>query len=365
MYMYFVLNHPAHYHLFKNAIKELTLKGHECEIFARPKDVLIELMENDGIKYQVLQETTRSKKRIISSSIYGLIVKNIKLSKYIINKKPKLLIGTDWSITNVGRIFNIPSLVFNEDDTSATPENKIFYPLAKSLILPDCCDTGLWENKKITYAGYHELAYLHPNQFNFEPKYITQYRDCNKPYIIVRLVKLTASHDKGKSGLAHSVLDQIIELSKNKYQIFISFEGEIIQKYEKYKIKFNPVIMHHFLAGAHLVIGDSQTMIAEAAILGTPAVRINDFVGKLSYLDEIEKKYNLAFGYKISEQKYFILKIIELLNTENLKSIWKEKLHQFYKDKIDVTAFMVWFIENYPASIRTMKNNPSFQYNFR
>ncbi len=27
-------------------------------------------------------------------------------------------------------------------------------------------------------------------------------------------------------------------------------------------------------------------------------------------------------------------------------------------DKIDVTAFMVWFVENYPASVKVMQENP-------
>jgi hypothetical protein len=27
-------------------------------------------------------------------------------------------------------------------------------------------------------------------------------------------------------------------------------------------------------------------------------------------------------------------------------------------DKIDVTAFMVWFVENYPESVKIMKENP-------
>ena len=28
------------------------------------------------------------------------------------------------------------------------------------------------------------------------------------------------------------------------------------------------------------------------------------------------------------------------------------------EDKIDVTAFIVWFIENYPGSVKIMKDNP-------
>ena len=35
------------------------------------------------------------------------------------------------------------------------------------------------------------------------------------------------------------------------------------------------------------------------------------------------------------------------------------------KEKIDVTDFMIWFIENYPKSVQTMKVNPDYQYKFR
>jgi len=34
-------------------------------------------------------------------------------------------------------------------------------------------------------------------------------------------------------------------------------------------------------------------------------------------------------------------------------------------DKIDVTAFLVWFVEYYPKSAKIMKENPDYQYNFR
>jgi hypothetical protein len=34
-------------------------------------------------------------------------------------------------------------------------------------------------------------------------------------------------------------------------------------------------------------------------------------------------------------------------------------------DKIDVTAFMVWFVENYPESAKIMKENPDYQWRFR
>jgi len=34
-------------------------------------------------------------------------------------------------------------------------------------------------------------------------------------------------------------------------------------------------------------------------------------------------------------------------------------------EKIDVTAFMVWLIENYPESAKIMKKDNDYQYKFR
>jgi hypothetical protein len=31
-------------------------------------------------------------------------------------------------------------------------------------------------------------------------------------------------------------------------------------------------------------------------------------------------------------------------------------------DKIDVTAFYVWFIENYPQSVKMRKENPNYLF---
>lgn len=51
---------------------------------------------------------------------------------------------------------------------------------------------------------------------------------------------------------------------------------------------------------ASLYIGDSQTMSAEAGILGTPFVRFNDFVGRINYMAEMEDVYELGYGIHAS-----------------------------------------------------------------
>lgn len=58
--------------------------------------------------------------------------------------------------------------------------------------------------------------------------------------------------------------------------------------------------MHHVMAFASLYIGDSQTMAAEAGVLGVPFVRFNDFVGRIGYLRELEDTYELGYGIHAS-----------------------------------------------------------------
>jgi len=365
MKYFFLLNHPAHFHLFKNTIRGLREKGHVCFIYIRPKDVLENLLSEAGFDYYILTTPSKKRKFIIGSSITGLLKKEFKLSKHVFKHKPDLLIGTDWAIVHVGRLFNIPSLVFNEDDTFATPENKIFYPFAKTLIIPECCDKGMWGKKRVSYNGYHELAYLHPNHFTPDNRIVSENLRTNKPFIIIRLVKLTASHDVGKKGLGLSIILQLIKKYDKDYDFLISMEDRTIPELEKYRFRFNLNLMHHFIANAALVLCDSQTMAAESAVLGTPSVRFNDFVGKIGYLEELEYEYELTYGIQTNKPDELIKKVDELLTMPDLKSKWKKRKHKMLEEKIDVAAFMEWFIETYPESKITMRNNPEYQYKFK
>jgi hypothetical protein len=60
-----------------------------------------------------------------------------------------------------------------------------------------------------------------------------------------------------------------------------------------------------------------------------------------------------------------IEKAVEILNMSNPEEHFKKKRDIMLSKKIDPTAFMVWFIENYPRSERIMRENPEYQYNFK
>ena len=150
-----------------------------------------------------------------------------------------------------------------------------------------------------------------------------------------------------------------------KGKVFITVEREIEPEFAHYQLKIPPEKIHSLLYYATMLIGDSQTMTSEAAVLGTPAIRSNSFAGRISYLNEEEDRYGLTFGFLPDETDKMMNKIEELLNKADLKTEWQKRRQKMLDDKIDVTGFMVWFFENYPESYRIMKTDPDYQYKFR
>jgi len=58
-------------------------------------------------------------------------------------------------------------------------------------------------------------------------------------------------------------------------------------------------------------------------------------------------------------------KALELIQTSNLKQNHQKLKEKILSGKIDVTSFMVWFIENYPNSVKVMKENSDYQIRFK
>jgi predicted glycosyltransferase len=74
--------------------------------------------------------------------------------------------------------------------------------------------------------------------------------------------------------------------------------------------------------------------------------------------------YNLTHGIKPENEEAILKKVNELLNTPNLKKAFQLKKEKMLSEKVDVTKFIIWLIENYPASITKLKADPKYQGTF-
>jgi len=264
-----------------------------------------------------------------------------------------------------GKFRKIPTIHFQDDDITAVPESKIILYFARHVLSPDVCNLGKYENKKIPFLGFKELGSLHPNIFKPDYSVVDDFNPKKKPYVILRLVNLKATHDVGKTGLSNKGVDNLIEKISKYFCIYISSERRLPAYLEKHRIAINPNNIAHALYFAKFIISDSQTMSAEAGVLGTPYIRYNDFVDKISYLKELEHRYELGIGIK-TEQKALLFETVDkLLKKNNLKEEWYKKRQKMLKDKIDLSSFMIWLFENYPYSIKKIKRYPEYQKRFK
>jgi len=360
----FMLGHPAHFHLLKNSILNLKKAGNETFILIKQKDVLETLLDESNLDYSNI--LTKERKDNVFSLFISSFLKGIKIFTYSFKNKPDILIGTSSEITHVGRLLGIPSIVLNEDDSAAVPLfTYLSYPFANEIMTPKSCDNARWNAKSIKYSGYHELAYLTPKYFQPNKENIKYLFENNSKYFILRFAKLTAHHDFGKSGITTDLADKIIKKLEKEGPVFISSERELEPKFEKYRINIDPKFMHDALYFCSLYIGDSQTMAAEASVLGTPSLRFNDFVGVLGYLEELEHKYGLTYGFKTDSGNKLLDKIDELLAYPNLKEEWKTRSKRVFEENIDLSDFYTWFFKSYPLSKIMLEINPDYYFNFK
>ncbi len=371
MKILFALNHPAHYYLFKYVVKGLEDKGHKVFIVIKDKDILEKLLIEENIEYFKLSHKRKVKSpvSIISKGSVELFIRDFRLLNFVKKNKPEILIGTDIAITHVGKLLRIPSIVFNEDDYEI---NKIFcklsYPFASWIVAPEYTSVGFHENKKISYNGIQKMAYLNPKYFIPDNSILKKMGLVkNDKFFIIRLVSLTSGHDiEGKhKGIDIELLKKLVTYLEKHGKIFITSEERIPKDLSKYLVKMPINKMQDLMYYSNLFIGDSQTMCAEAGILGTPFIRFNDFVGKIEYLNDLENNYKLGWGVKTDNPKRVFSIIDELFNLPNYKKEWIKKKDMLFTDKVDLTALSIWLIEHYPTSVKTLKENPDYQYNFK
>jgi len=350
--------------LFKNLIKYCEKKNYHYKVIVLNKDGLENLLIDDNIPYKKLLQKKNTRSLIIKYK--ELKIANKQFDEIVKVFKPDLLVGCINQIAHIGWKRKIPSVFFAEDDFRATfLQGMLTYPFIKIILTPDVTNVGMFRRKQVKHKSYHELAYLHPNHFKADKDKIKSLLNNDRPYYILRFSNLKAYHDINKKGINQVIAKKLIEILKPHGNIYITSERELESELEPYRISINPLDMHDALYYAQMFIGDSQTMTAEAAVLGTPALRFNDFVGKLGYLEDLEHTYHLTFGFKTCQETELLKKTKELLLTENIKVEWKKRRLRMLDDKLDFAKFSEWFIENCSDSATKMKKNPDYQVRFK
>ncbi len=304
---------------------DLIKSGHQVKVLARDKDVLLKVLDEENWDYQVFGLHKKS----ISGKILNTIALIINYIKIVREFKPEVILSkASFYGVFVAYILKKRSIIF-PDSEIVWVTNKIVAPLASFIITPANFELNFGKKHK-RIQGFFENCYLHPDYFQPDEKVIEKYQ-LKKPYSIIRFIGWTANHDINAWGFAVAEKTQLINELEKSGKVYISSESTLPEQLEKYKLPVPASKIHHVLHFANLYIGDSQTMATEAAILGTPAIRSNSFVGPndMSNFKILENEYSLLFNYSLFSE--VLEKSKELFSNAKYKKEWLAKRNTYFE----------------------------------
>ncbi len=350
MRILFDIGHPSHVHFFRNGIAELEGEGHETFIAVRSKEINEELLVRYGLDFQVYGKSGTG----IVKKAGGLVSKDLQLRRIIKENKIDITTATGTGspyIAHAGILTSTPSVNFS-DTEKATLINLLTMPFSSYFVVPDCFKRKVYSRRKIRYPGYHELSYLHPNHYTPDRSVLDEF---GEPPIMVRFSSLLSSHDMTRKGFASN--DERFEMVKKLSEhgpVVLTTELDLPEQFDEYLYKGPKEKILDLLALSKLYVGEGATVASEAGVLGVPWIWISggEYRG---YLDDQEERFSL--GYTIDMPKAALARALELLSDQEALKGWTAKRERLLEQKIDVAAFMVDLLGNFPESARSMKRD--------
>jgi predicted glycosyltransferase len=241
-----------------------------------------------------------------------------------------------------------PHIAF-DDTEHAHVEHILYRPFSSIICTPSCYEKNFGK-KQYRYRGYHELAYLHPSRFSPSPAVLSETGLSGKDtYSLVRFVSWGAIHDRGHHGFSEAGKRRLILKLSQVGRVMISSEAPLSPEMEPFRLPVSPGRLHDILYHSSLYIGEGATMASEAAMLGVPCIYVNPL--SAGTLNEQEHRYGLL--RQIVDEEAATEMALLIARDRHARSRQQDKQKRMLDEKIDVTAWMVDFIERFPESVHS------------
>lgn len=327
------LGHPGDVHLFRNAARQWQAQGHKVLFTALDREMIVDLVKAYKLPHRVTYKRRKGKLALIMEVLLRT------LHTYWIALRFKTDLFVSFGTPTIGFpawLMRKPYLALTDND-HAQEQNRLFKPFATIIATPSVFTSDLGP-KQIIYAGFHELAYLHPDEFTPNPGALTPLDlKPDDTFFVVRFVAWEATHDVGQHGFSlGEKRDMLRELSTHG-RVLLSVEGEVDSEFAPFVTNFPPEMIHDLLAFATLYIGEGGTMATDAALLGTPSIFVNTIIaGNWVHL---HNHYELLYFYANGREA--MDKARELLAMPNLKAVWAQRRSKLLSEKINLTPWIV------------------------
>lgn len=324
------IQHPAHVHFYKHAIRELERRNHEVHLFVATEDLATDLLDSYGFDYVVLGERGP---RLTRPARQAAV--EYRLWRAARRLQPDVMTAIGGvAVSHVAALVGARSVVFT-DTEHATVSNRIAFPFADEVLTPDCYDDDHGSNQ-VRYTGCHELAYLHPDRFSPDPSVLSDVglsRDDR--FVVLQHGGWEPVTDVNDSGFV-DVGDVVRRIESIGVEVRLTSDGTHPPEVNDRGLDLRPDRMHDLLAYADLFIGESGTMSLESAVLGTPAVYIH--TARPGIVDRLDR-YGLLYPFHDEDRhEQGVETAIELVSA-NVD--WEDRRREFVDDHVDTTEVVV------------------------
>jgi predicted glycosyltransferase len=274
-----------------------------------------------------------------------LLRRDLVLAKVARQFKPDMIVTRNPAGAQTGRLLGIPAIFDTDDGKAAGIHFWSAAPFAHVITTPDCTDED-YGRRHVKYPGYKQTAYLHPNHFTPDRSVLQALGVApGERYFMVRFVAMVASHDLGEGGLPMAAKRALIDKLSARGRVFLSSEAQLPPELLPLKFPLPPDRLHDALAFADMLVGDSQTVAAEAAVLGTPSLRVSSWTGRLAYLTELESRYGLTFAYHPDKADELMAHVDRWLAEPSLRQSLAPQHQRLLADKVDMAEWFVDYLE--------------------
>ena len=336
------ISHPAWAHQFHNIINLLQKRGHNVKVLVVKKDRNWEILDEYGIAYTVVGNSTGKNKLdkalILLTSTYKHLVEAIKFKTDVLIGRPSPMMAI------VAFLIGKKNIAYC--DTERSVESLFFSKLFSYKILTPMFYRKDLGKKQMRIETFKELFYLHPHYFKANPEDLKLVNmGKGDKFSFVRFVAWNASHDLGHKGFTNEQKMEIIKHLEKYGKVLVSSEEELPEEFNKYIIKVPHTKLHSIMSFAQLFVGDSLTMASECAVTGVHSIFTSELTSGSS--DEMENMYDLM--YSLTNRETMIedtkKKIDELLKDPKIREKGQEKLKKLLNDKKDVNEWWVNYLE--------------------
>lgn len=333
----FFTNTPAHVHLYRHAVDRLSDAGHEVLVLARDYGCTLALLEGYDVPHRVYGACGTTKGSVFRNlpRHYATILPAVR------SFGPDVIFGVGAYAAHAGLAGGAPAvLVLDSEPTSI--DHAVSRPFAAAFLTPHAFRKDLGE-KHYQFDGFCETAYLHPDEYSPDP----EIRDAlglagEEEFVLLRFNAFGSHHDVGQSGFTPDQRRRLVETFAERATVFVSDEGGTLDldSLPARPFDVHPALLHDALSAARLVVTDTQTVCTEAALLGTPVIRSNSFVGDgdMGNFTELERQ---GLVVNTGEFDEVIATGVDVLRDESIGAAWRRRRDEYVGGLVDLTDVIV------------------------